>query len=179
MQIPDLSTEIIVAMDENRGIGQRGHLPWNIPADRRHFREVTTACDTQGGMNAVVMGRKTWDSLPTRFRPLPGRSNIVLSSQMLYCPGMEVCGSLEAALGSLVTYCGLSKVFIIGGASVYAEALEHPSCKVVHLTRVLDTFDCDVFFPELPPDFTLEWEGPVQTGAYERRFQFTRYSRGD
>lgn len=177
MQIPDLSTEIVVAMDEQRGIGQRGHLPWDIPADRRYFRELTTACDKKGRENAVIMGRKTWESLLPRFRPLLGRINIVLSSRMLYCPGMEVCGSLDVALKILPTYPGLNKVFIIGGASVYTEALKHPSCRTVNLTHVQSTFDCDVFFPGLPPEFALEWKEiamPTEGGLW---FQFTRVTR--
>ena len=122
----------------------------------------------------MVMGRKTWDSLPSRFRPLPGRINIVLSSRMLYCPGMEVCGSLETALGTLVTYPELSKVFIIGGADIFRLAM--PMTDTIIYTALerdvegdvyLDPIDTETF--EIVDRKMCDEEEPYQIIRYERK----------
>src|SRR3989338_11120601 len=70
---------IIVAVDAKNGIGKKGGLPWSLPADLKHFKKITFNTTDESKMNAVVMGRKTWDSIPAKFRPLPGRLNVVLT----------------------------------------------------------------------------------------------------
>ena len=95
---------LVVALSSNRVIGRDGALPWRLPTDLRRFRELTTG-------HAVVMGRRTYESLPERFRPLPDRRNIVLSTRASYAaPGAEVFGDLEAALEACEHDC-----FVIGG----------------------------------------------------------------
>lgn len=94
-------------------IGRGGEIPWQLPEDQSHFR----AC-TRGA--AVVMGRRTWDSLPERFRPLPGRRNIVLTRTLSWsAPGAQTAADLQSAL----CLAGSTEVWVIGGAAVYAEAL--------------------------------------------------------
>lgn len=105
---------IIAAVAKNRVIGKDNQLLWNIPEDMAHFKALT-----QG--HTVLMGRKTWESLPPRFRPLPGRRNIVISRQTDYsAPGAELANSLEAGIA-------LAKddatVFVIGGAEIYEQAM--------------------------------------------------------
>src|SRR5690606_1899455 len=102
----------------------------------KHFRRVTMGCP-------VVMGRKTWDSLPARFRPLPGRRNVVLTRDAAWqAEGAERVGSLDEALALLAE---APKVFVIGGAQVYAEAL--PRADELVLTEIDAVFDADAFFP--------------------------------
>jgi dihydrofolate reductase len=105
---------IIAAVAKNGVIGRNNELIWNIPADMAHFKALTAG-------HTVIMGRKTWESLPPRFRPLPGRRNIVISRQVDYpAPGAEVADSLESALDLAST---AATVFIIGGEQIYTQAM--------------------------------------------------------
>jgi dihydrofolate reductase len=104
---------LIYARADNGTIGLNGQMPWHLPEDLAHFRQQTQGCP-------VIMGRKTWDSLPPRFRPLPGRQNIVITRQ----PGWSDTGALRAAsLPEAVALCaGAAVVWVIGGAQIYAQA---------------------------------------------------------
>jgi dihydrofolate reductase len=117
-------------------IGDRGSLPWHLPEDLTRFRDLTMGA-------TVVMGRATWESLPERVRPLPGRGNVVLSRQPgLSAAGAAVCGSLPEALAAVT-----GDVWVIGGASVYAAAL--PLADRVEVTELRDNFPGDVTAPPL------------------------------
>ncbi|MDR1995997.1 dihydrofolate reductase [Azonexus sp.] len=105
---------LIAAIARNRVIGRDNQLLWNVPEDMAHFKALTQS-------HAVLMGRKTWESLPARFRPLPGRRNIVISRQTNYtAPGAELASSLDAALALVA---GQETVFVIGGGDIYRQAL--------------------------------------------------------
>lgn len=155
---------VIVAHDSERAIGRDGGLPWHLPADLRRFREVTTG-------HAVVMGRKTFESLPDAFRPLPGRRNIVLSSDPHYRPeGAEAFGDLDAALAACDGDC-----FVIGGGVTYEQAL--PRAERVYVTLVEGEHDGDAFFPPLPADaWRCVEEGAPQV-ENDHRFAFKTYER--
>jgi dihydrofolate reductase len=136
-----VSLSIVVAYAAgNHVIGRDGGLPWRLPSDMKHFRELTT-----GG--TVVMGRKTYESIPARFRPLPERRNLVLSSTLSALDGAEVFGSLDAALADAGDDC-----FVIGGGATYAEAL--PRAARVYATEVAGDVAGDTYFPALDP---AEW----------------------
>jgi dihydrofolate reductase len=155
---------LIVAYARNGVIGRDGDLPWHLPTDLKHFRELTT-----GG--TVVMGRKTYESIPERFRPLPGRRNLVLSRDPGYAaPGAEVFGGLDAALAA-----GGADCFVIGGATTYAEVL--PLAGRVWATEIDAEVEGDTFFPALAGE---EWEC-VESGdvVAENDFEFRikRYDR--
>ena len=127
---------LIAAVTRNRGIGLNNRLLVHLPEDLKHFRRVTMGCP-------VIMGRKTWDSLPPAFRPLPGRRNVVVSRHaQAECPGAVVCTSLEAALALLQTE---SRVFVIGGEQIYALAL--PRADELVLTEIDAEPPADAFFP--------------------------------
>ncbi len=165
---------IIAAVDKNRGIGQGGKLPWNLKGDMQHFKEVTLG---QGKPNAVIMGRTTWDSIPGRFRPLEGRINVVLSRQGLELPqGVLGARSLDEALAQAEGQ-GAGEVFVIGGASVYAEAITHPACQSIYLTEIDGAFLCDAFFPAVPADVfeRTEISEPRTEGSIV--YRFVTYSR--
>ena len=127
---------LIAAVDRNGAIGKANALLWHEPEDQKHFRRVTMGCP-------VIMGRKTWDSLPARFRPLPGRRNVVLTRDAAWhADGADAVTSLDAALTLLG---GVPKAFVIGGAEVYALALPHADELV--LTEIDADLDGDTFFP--------------------------------
>lgn len=110
-----MAVTIIVAHDRNRLIGLDGKIPWHLPEDLKRFKRLTTG-------NVVVMGRKTWESLPKR--PLPDRINIVLSSQSKLLPGAWLCRSLKDALDLSSSLYPDKEVFLIGGEQVYREGLQ-------------------------------------------------------
>ena len=127
---------LIAAVTRDRGIGLQGQLLVNLPEDLRYFRRVTMGCP-------VVMGRKTWDSLPASVRPLPGRRNVVITRDPnTPCPGAERYTSLEAALQALAQE---PRVFVIGGAQIYALAL--PWADELLLTEIDADLPGDTVFP--------------------------------
>lgn len=135
---------IIVAVAKNRVIGKDNQLIWNIPEDMAHFKTLTAG-------HTVLMGRKTWESLPPRFRPLPERRNIVISRQADYAaPGAELAHSLENGLALAATD---ATVFIIGGADIYQQAL--PLANRLEITEVELSPEGDSWFPEIP---AAEWQ---------------------
>jgi len=135
---------IVVAVDSKNGIGIDGKLPWRLTEDMRHFRDTTTG-DDPGTNNAVIMGRKTWESIPAKFRPLPRRHNVVITRNKEYeLPGGACrAGSLHDSL-----FIGAHRLFVIGGADIYAEAIKHSNCEGLYLTRVRSEYKCDTFFPD-------------------------------
>jgi dihydrofolate reductase len=149
--------DLILAVDATWGIGKDNALPWpKLPADLRHFKEVSTAAP-EGRRNAVVMGRRTWESKEVGGRALPRRHNLVLTRRPFETPvGVQVVTSardgsdaIGQALGRATELPDLGEIFIIGGAEIYRMALAHPSCRAIYLTRVVATFDCDTFVPNL------------------------------
>ena len=127
---------LIAAVARNGCIGRDNALLCHLPEDQQHFRRVTMGCP-------VIMGRKTWDSLPTRFRPLPGRRNIVVTHNAHWrAAGAEAAHSLQAALALVA---GAPKAFVIGGGELYAQALAHADELV--LTEIDRDFEGDARFP--------------------------------
>jgi dihydrofolate reductase len=138
---------LIWAQAHNRVIGKDGVMPWHMPEDLAHFKRVTLG-------HPVIMGRKTWDSLPARFRPLPNRTNIVITRQTdwlaSHAPsGVQAYPSLEAALDAVYKH---DEVWVIGGAQIYAQAL--PLASRVVVTHIDASFDGDAFAPELSKAWT-------------------------
>lgn len=132
---------IIAAVARNRVIGKDNTLIWNIPEDMAHFKALTSG-------HAVIMGRKTWESLPPRFRPLPGRRNIVISRQAGYAaPGAELADSLDGALRLAATE---PTAFIIGGAQIYEQAMS--VADRLEITEVNLEPAGDAWFPAIDPN---------------------------
>lgn len=130
---------LIVAMDQNRGIGKDNDLLWHLPADMKFFKETTSG-------HVVIMGRKNFESIPERFRPLPNRENVVLTRNKGYqAEGCLVFHSLEEAIEH---YKGTDQtVFIIGGGQIYEEALSNFQMDEMYITEVAANFEADTFFP--------------------------------
>ena len=171
---------IIAALDQDRGIGKNGTMPWQLSADLKHFKEITTA-HAGSPLNVVIMGRKTWESIPEQFRPLPGRHNVVITSQQDYpLPGnVEKVGSLDAAISK---FCHASSdasgdVFVIGGAGIFSAAIVHPLCTKLYLTEIYDRFDCDAFFPGIPSCF-IETQRSPRLQENKKMFSFLSLTKG-
>jgi len=191
---------LIVAATTKNGIGQAGKLPWRLPQEMQYFARVTTGePDGESKKNAVVMGRVTWEGIPRRRRPLPGRMNFVVSRQTDYDLGVskgkdegQDDGSSESDRATAVLASSLgaalekahaadaNRVFVIGGAHIYAAAL--PQAERVLLTRILEPAfeECDVFMPDFigdgrewtraPHDALNDWVGfEVPSGVREER----------
>ena len=157
---------LIAAIGKNRELGRSGELVWHLPDDMRHFKELTLG-------HPVIMGRKTWESLPERFRPLPDRTNIVVTRQEGYtAEGATVDASLEDALASAALADGVDEIFIIGGGELYAAAL--PLADRLYLTLVEATADADTFFPPYEQDFAITKE---EVGSGEPLHKFLTLER--
>jgi dihydrofolate reductase len=158
---------LIWAQDANGDIGKDGTLPWHLPEDMARFRELTMGA-------TVVMGRITWESLPERFRPLPGRRNLVLTrSPEWAAEGAERVASLEAA----VELAG-AELWVIGGGQVYSAAMPHADRLVV--TELATAFDGDTAAPQVDGSWAVADRQPQQgwnassTGLLYRVTTYTR-----
>jgi dihydrofolate reductase len=156
---------LIYARAANGVIGKDGTLPWHLPEDLAHFKRATLGCP-------VIMGRKTWDSLPPKFRPLPGRTNIVITRQAEFGEnGAQPASSLDSAL----QICKQSQdVWVIGGAQLYALA-EPLACTAV-VTEIDADFDGDAFAPTLGPAWR-ETARERHVAASGLQFSFVTYTR--
>ena len=163
-----LTVSLVAAVARNGVIGRDGGLPWRIPEDARRFREVTMG-------HPVVMGRKTWDSLPDRFRPLPGRRNVVVTRNPAWsADGAECAGSLSDAL-QLVD--GAPEVFVIGGAEIYSEAL--PLAHRLLLTEIDEEVEGDARFPDWDRGAFEETARDAHVSESGMPFAFVTYERRD
>jgi dihydrofolate reductase len=153
------------------------------------FKKITSETKESTRKNAVLMGRKTWDSIPAKFRPLANRINIIISSTLEWTgeeDDVYVVRSFEAAvrlLSSAHLTAQLERIFVIGGESIYKAALESSLCDRIYLTQVLQKFECDTFLPEFDPKIYQLIDDPdidsdVQTDkATQVQFKFTVYQR--
>ena len=151
---------IIAAVSENNVIGMEGEIPWKISEDMKRFKRLTLGCP-------VIMGRKTYESIPLKFRPLPDRENIVLTSDESYSEdGIIIAHSLDHALMKALNFH--PQIFIAGGGRVYADAM--PLATRLELTLVEGQFKGDTFFPEYSEFSRVVAEIPGETDQYRYRF---------
>jgi len=148
----DATFDCVAAADAAGGIGKDNDLPWpRLSGDLAFLRRITSTAPP-GTENVVIMGRVTWESVPSQKQPLPGRANVVVSRQALTLPpGVLLARSLEAAL-AVPAAAGR---FVIGGAQLFRQAFAHPACRFLYLTRLQAIFACDAFLPPLD-GFTLD-----------------------
>jgi dihydrofolate reductase len=152
---------LIVAMDEKRGIGKAGKLPWRLSSDLKRFRELTMG-------HHMIAGRKTFESIG---KPLPGRQTIVVTRNASFKPdGCLVAASVQAAL-ALAQERGETEVFVIGGAEIYTQTLD--VADRVYLTHVHAEVDADTFFPELKHDSWIETQSAFQPAGEKNQYAFT------
>lgn len=167
-----MKVSLIVAVDQEFGIGKNNDLMWHLPADMKFFKETTSG-------HIVVTGRKNYDSIPERFRPLPNRENAVLTRNSNYkAPGAIVFPSLEACLKHYETEVDRT-VFIIGGGQIYKEALATNVVEELFITHVQKTYGADTFFPAID---LAKWKSEVlfeqeADEKHEVAFRVIRYVR--
>ncbi len=160
-----MKVNMIFARAANGVIGKDGVMPWHLPEDLAHFKRLT-----QGW--PVIMGRKTWDSLPPRFRPLPGRTNIVITRQTDWqTTGAQSASSLAHAL----ELCKASaEVWIIGGAQIYAQA--EPLAQRVEATEIAQDFEGDAFAPTIGAGW-VETARDSHVSSTGLKFSFVTYNK--
>jgi len=160
-----MQVKLIYARAANGVIGKDGQMPWHLPEDLAHFKRLT-------GTSPVVMGRKTWESLPARFRPLPGRRNIVITRQENW---HENGAQRASSLGSALELCEQSDaVWVIGGAQIYALAL--PLASALEVTEIERSYAGDAYAPELGPEWQETRRERVRA-ADGTGLSFVRYER--
>ncbi|MDQ0735843.1 dihydrofolate reductase [Arthrobacter agilis] len=137
---------LIWAQTENGVIGKDGGIPWHVPEDMAHFKATTTG-------HPVIMGRRTWESFPLRSRPLPDRTNIVVSRSGTDLPGAVVVGSLDAAFEAAQAAPGAEEIWVIGGGQIYADAMERANAALV--TVVESATEGDTVAPSLGAEWAL------------------------
>lgn len=158
---PPRTLALICAVARNGTIGHDNRLLWHLPEDMRHFRATTMGCP-------VIMGRKTWDSVPERFRPLPGRQNIVVTRQAQWsAPGAQVVHTLDDALAAAGE---APRVFVIGGGQLYTAAL--PRVDELVLTEIDADFDGETRFPAWDRGAFVEVQRERQHAAAPNDFDF-------
>ncbi len=160
-----MKLNLIFARAANGVIGINNTLPWHLPEDMAHFRRTTLGCP-------VIMGRKTWESLPAKFRPLPGRLNVVVTRQPDWtADGAVVAHSLDAACAACPTD---STAWVIGGAELYRQAIALASTAVV--TEIDAAFEGDAFAPRFGPEW-VETSRESQVSASGLIFSFVTYQK--
>lgn len=152
---------IIVAMTKNRVIGDKGQLPWNIPEDRKLFKSIVLN-------HPVIMGRKTYFSIPDKFRPIPNRINIVVTSKEFSEERVFFVHSIQEAIKKADSY--KKEIFIIGGSGMYEHFL--PIVDYLHISHIKKDYSGDTYFPEINYD---EWE-IVEEKDFEE-FVYRKYKR--
>ncbi len=169
MTLPPL--HLIYARAANGVIGKDNAMPWHLPEDMAHFKQLTQGC-------VVIMGRKTWDSLPPRFRPLPGRTNIVVTRQGDWqAEGALRADSLAQALqqAQAASTEPSRPVWVMGGAQIYAQAL--PLASRVEVTEIAQDFDGDAYAPTLDAHW-VEATRSEHISTNGLPFHFVSYVRG-
>lgn len=151
-----METILIAAMDEERGIGKDNTIPWSNSADMKRFRQ-TTMC------NPIIMGRRTFESLG---KVLGGRLNIVVTTHPETCEGVLTAKSLEDAISALrASGAMFEQVYVIGGGQIYQEALSKGLVDRVELSVIPGVFNCDTFFPNIPPSYIPVFDCRMDEGS--------------
>jgi dihydrofolate reductase len=153
-----MNIALVAAADENNGIGKNNQLPWHLPADLKHFKNLTIG-------HPVIMGRKTFDSVG---KPLPGRRNIVVTHQNLHIEGCEIAHSIEEAIEKCQKE---EQIAIVGGGKIFEQSMD--KANIIHFTRIHHSFDADAFFPDINPDKWIESEKEYYEPDEKNRFAYT------
>ncbi|CAH0599753.1 unnamed protein product [Chrysodeixis includens] len=145
---------LIAAACENMGIGANGALPWRLKKEMAYFTTMTTKVADATKVNAVIMGRRTWDCIPDKYRPLENRVNIVLTHNVDSVKenvpeGVVVVPGLDEAISYIEKRPDIEATWVIGGSSIYKAAMSHANCGKIYLTEIQKSFDCDTFFPDI------------------------------
>ncbi len=176
---------MIIAVDSKNWIWKNNSLAWSIPSDLKYFKEITTTTKDLAKYNAVIMGRKTWESIPSKFRPLPDRINCILSRNLKYEDINSKIdnfvlhfNSFEHCLKELSKKENVENIFLIWWATLYNQFLNHPNLEKLYITKVIWNYNCDVFFDWIPENFILEkYSDDLEENSI--KFRFEKYKRVD
>ena len=166
---------IIVATDKNNGIGKDGTLPWHFSKDMDLFMNTTMETIEFGKKNMVIMGRKTWESIPEKFRPLQNRLNAIITRNSNYqAKDALICGSLGEAIRKAELNEEVESIFIIGGSEIYEMAID--IANGIYKTEIDAEYECDTFFPDHKSQYVLQDKlgGEDEKGVH---FEFNFYDR--
>lgn len=167
-----MKVALIVAMDQDRGIGKDNDLMWNLPVDMQFFKDTTKG-------HVVVMGRKNYDSIPEKYRPLPGRRNVVLTRNTSFtAQNCEVFNSLEDCLEAFKNE-DKEIIFIIGGGEIYRLALESEVVEEMYITHINHSYGADTFFPHFDlNNWNVETVGEQKSDErHNASFSMMKYSK--
>lgn len=171
------SFDIIVATDLSSGIGISQGLPWKIKSEMAYFKMMTTSAPF-GKYNVVIMGRKTYESLPQKYRPLPDRINVVITSDKNYPDEkITVVRSLQDALARSASDTTVHKLFVIGGSQLYKTAIDHHKLTAIYLTRIIANIKCDRHFPPIPDGFKLSQQSGIIDTPEKFQIQYEVWRR--
>ncbi|KAL7072631.1 hypothetical protein ACQ4LE_007818 [Meloidogyne hapla] len=155
MSCSTIPMNIIAAVDKSFGIGKNNSLPWKLPKEFKHFINLTTKTKNPNKINAVLMGRKCWESIPENFRPLKNRINIVMSKtikqdfineRLLFINNLN---TLFLILESKPYKDWIETIWNVGGRQIYSLGIDYPYLNKIVLTKIDKDFDCDIKFPEI------------------------------
>lgn len=158
-----MKINLILAVDEKNGLGRDNDLAWRISKDMKYFKGITTKTTDLAKHNAVIMGRKTWESIPRKFRPLSDRINCILTRSIkhddIWAPIDDFVlyfNSLEHCLSELESRENVESIFIIWWSQIYNQAIKTRFIDKIYITKVKWDYNCDVFFDGIPEWFLLE-----------------------
>ena len=163
-------------MDEKNGIGRDGELAWQLPSDMAYFKEKTSTTIDPKKKNAVLMGRKTYESIPKKFRPLPKRLNIILTKNTsIQFPDCLIQQSIESAITTIQNRLPeIETLFIIGGGQIYKETLTKKICSKLWITHLFSDFNCTTTFPKIPKIYSIKNESKTES-ENNIKFKFVEY----
>lgn len=154
---------IVLAVDEKNGLWKKWDLAWKIPGDMKYFKDITSQTNDLAKLNAVIMWRKTWESIPSKFRPLSNRINCILSRKLKVEDMWSKIdnfvlhfNSFDHCLSELESKENIENIFIVGWANLYNQVLDNPMLDKIYITKISGDFSCDVFFDGVPEKFELE-----------------------
>lgn len=163
---------IVAVAKHNNGIGKNNDLLWHLPADMAFFKKTTSGFP-------IITGRKNYESIPERFRPLPNRDNIVITRQNIKYEGAHVVNSIEEAI-KMAKKFNTDKAFLIGGGQIYKQALEEGLVDELLITWVDAHLEADVFFPKLNDKWVIDsLEEHLADEKNKYNYTFTKYIKKD
>lgn len=180
-----MKINLIVAVDEKNWIWKNWDLAWRISDDMKYFKKITSKTLDKSNKNAVVMWRKTWESIPLKYRPLPNRINCILSKNTIKTviwwdldENIIYHNSIDECINELKTKENIENIFIIWWANIYNQLLENDILDKLYITKVRWDHNCDVFLNDIPDYFTEEFksEDKEENGI---KYNFCVYKKVD
>ncbi|KAJ3648422.1 hypothetical protein Zmor_020227 [Zophobas morio] len=180
--------DLIAAACENMGIGKNKDLPWRLKSEMAFFSRMTSETVDKNKKNVVLMGRKTWDCIPPKFKPLSNRINFIMSRSSVDVQNYKDCYSFTSLQEVLDTLGGekfqdqYENVWVIGGSYIYEETMKSKFFHRLYLTKIMKHFDCDTFFPKMKDNLVKISDSRVPEGIQEEngiQFVYNVYENPD